>query len=394
MKLNELAEALGIVRDVSHLEDTWAHLDRTDLSVCDVRRIRALEEKYCFLEEFYELTLAAAEGLAKDPLRLAWAQLLSQFNRTVGEEQARRSPVPDSDGTPAGDLLPLLVHLTELEDMVARYRARGLSEEEIRHELGIFARSLRIMILNCSRPMFNQTYYGWCLFYIKATIFACGALEFQIYNWDKDAIVLRHKTTGEKRILLTAGRVHKSGIPLGSAGCTDARGAFDICFLETEDAWIGHACPDFRIDSFQTKYKKSEWECILRRGDAVINLHIPRDADLTPERITKDLAEGIARARKYFPECDLRGTVCDSWLLSPALPKILGENSKITKFARRFLTFPRVSAATSCFTFAFPGFCGEYAELPEDTSLRRGLKALYLSGGYAYEAPGVLWEEY
>jgi hypothetical protein len=45
------------------------------------------------------------------------------------------------------------------------------------------------------------------------------------------------------------------------------------------------------------------------------------------------------------------------------------------------------------FNFVFPGYGDDFSKLPEDTSLQRKIKAMYLSGKYIYEYAGACFEE-
>ena len=44
--------------------------------------------------------------------------------------------------------------------------------------------------------------------------------------------------------------------------------------------------------------------------------------------------------KKHYPELSPKCIVCCSWLLSPTLAEILGKDTNITKFMKRFTKHP------------------------------------------------------
>jgi hypothetical protein len=193
--------------------------------------------------------------------------------------------------------------------------------------------------------------------------------------------------------MMYAGRFHRSGLALGSAGLEDDEGAYDADFTETDEAYVGRLVYDCHVSKEISTLKKSEWECVLAAKDRVCNLHIPRATDMTPDFVIKSMREGLALLRERYPEFDTKAIVCSSWLLEPKLVEILGEGAKLSSFVNRFLKFPVKSFGTSCLGYVFPGYqTGAVVDFPEKTSLQRGIKKLMLSGGFIYGATGLVTE--
>ena len=74
----------------------------------------------------------------------------------------------------------------------------------------------------------------------------------------------------------------------------------------------------------------------VKRGDPVVEVHIPEGERLTTESCRESL--GLARAffKKHFPEYDYKCFTCHSWLLDEELKKYLPENSGIIAFGDMF----------------------------------------------------------
>ena len=116
--------------------------------------------------------------------------------------------------------------------------------------------------------------------------------------------------------------------------------------------------------------------------DDGIHLHIPSDAVLEKPR----LRSSWEAARAMLGEADM---VCHSWLLSPDLPGLLDEDSRILDFQRNFaIHSPEPDDSFRQWVFKDPG-CPD-AQLPEDTRLQRRLKAFLLAGNTFHAARGTL----
>lgn len=82
----------------------------------------------------------------------------------------------------------------------------------------------------------------------------------------------------------------------------------------------------------------------IRRGDQVVEIHIPPGGKLSPEAVEESMARGEQFLQTYFPDYEYRYYTCHSWLLDGKLREYLPENSNILRFADRF---DRVQAVES-----------------------------------------------
>lgn len=77
----------------------------------------------------------------------------------------------------------------------------------------------------------------------------------------------------------------------------------------------------------------------IPEGTPVINMHINDNADISPESVDESIAIAEAFFSKYFPEHNYIGYVGRTWMFYPKTWELLGENSNIVKFAKRFELF-------------------------------------------------------
>lgn len=134
-----------------------------------------------------------------------------------------------------------------------------------------------------------------------------------------------------------------------------------------------------------------EYELREQDGVAAVAVHIPSDADFSEEAVDASLAQADAFFRVFFPDWGGKRCICSSWLLSPALRPFLGENSRILSFQRRFDLVSTDSGDREFVEWLFQAPADTAAaDLREETSLQRAVKALLLSGGTVGSACGTM----
>lgn len=358
--------------------------------ICDPNWIAQLEETYGVCGEYLELIQKAAADLPRDPARFFWAKAACAYLHKCQPEDAKEVPFPETDGTPAGDMLPLFPLLSRVPVASKRYERFGFHGEQLRQIWKMFPSDISVVKKKMGRPGINRQYYRWLCLFATAMIFKHGGFQFQFKYFEEKALLLKNRETGEFVPVMYSGTFHRSGMVLGCAGLTDPEGSFPADFQETEDAFYGHGVSNYRAEPERRCFPKAQWECVLRPGEPVLALHIPRHADLTEEATKKAFAEGLALARQYDPERAPKCVVCNSWLLDPGLEDILGPEARIPQFGKRFVRYPIRSLGKHVFGFVFPPVCDDLQTLPENTRLERGLKQLYLNGGFNYSFGGIV----
>ena len=126
------------------------------------------------------------------------------------------------------------------------------------------------------------------------------------------------------------------------------------------------------------------------RVGAEIALHIPSDADLTEAAVDDALRRAGALLEEKFPRWRGAPMTCESWLLSPDLPGLLPESSRILAFQRRFRITEVHGGCRDYREWVFRDSTSPTRALPEDTTLQRNLKAFLLAGGDFRSGSGIL----
>lgn len=126
------------------------------------------------------------------------------------------------------------------------------------------------------------------------------------------------------------------------------------------------------------------------RENGEVAVHIPSDADLSPAQVDASLALAGEFLARFYPRWAAAEFTCHSWLLSPRLLPFLREDSNIRAFQQRF-SILETDPDETCLQWLFAAKPdADLQTLPEDTSLRRGVKAHLLSGGLIGQGRGVL----
>ena len=149
----------------------------------------------------------------------------------------------------------------------------------------------------------------------------------------------------------------------------------------------------FEIVAFDGEYEKNGRS--LKKGDKVINVHIPRT--LTPlNKESRD--DAYAQAAEFFKNMTDGAPiafVCSSWLLYPEAEKILPAHSNIRGF---MADYDMIRSKTNdegeygdMWRLFDMDFTGDLNDYPEDSSLRRAYKKFLLDGNRTGSGYGVFF---
>ena len=391
MKLNEAVKSIGIGWYPQELDEIWRNLWDDPSPACDLAYIDQLQEDYDTFGEYYTLVRETAEKINSDPLRSTWVKTGIAYGKDRPFREVNNLSAPKQDGTAVSDLLPLYILIGLAPAGIEQLRNRGFSEIEIGRLMHRFWDALDINRILFGRPAINNRYFGWLTRFVKARIFEMEVLQIELSNAPKGAIYLRHKVSGNIVPFVDSGMVHRTGQQmLGSAGFEDEDGAFEAKFYEDEENFYGHGCFDCVIDSELKAYPKTQWEVYLRPGDEMLSFHIPRGSDISPETVRQQFELGKKLVRERFPEhkgFDIHGS---TWLFDPTLNELVRPESKISQLMKLFCRYPLKSDGNEIFYFVFDGRPADLNTLPEDSSLRRGLKKMYLEGRYNHLYAGIV----
>lgn len=127
----------------------------------------------------------------------------------------------------------------------------------------------------------------------------------------------------------------------------------------------------------------------LAGGAPILSVHIPSNAALKDGPLAESYRGAQAFFARHWPQYAYTAVFTDTWLLSPALQGVLKPGSGILRFARDYRLLWKNEESDEAVPWIF-GRQLDVADMPEDSSLQRGVKALMARGGHVGSAAGVL----
>lgn len=89
-------------------------------------------------------------------------------------------------------------------------------------------------------------------------------------------------------------------------------------------------------ESYDYMPLSDKWKERFPENTPVINIHILKNTDLSPDKIDESLDLARCFFKKYFPKHCYEVFVCRTWLLYPPTRDILSMDSNIAAFSKRF----------------------------------------------------------
>lgn len=234
----------------------------------------------------------------------------------------------------------------------------------------------------------NKRYFDWLQHYVDCEILNINRLRFEIHTFSEPVAVFRRLSDGEDFPVMTDGDFNEDGFYADTPPKKTA--AFTASLAERADAYIAYpVTAGGRAESEAKVYLKSEYRKIIEKGDTLLSVHIPVEGEFTRETCAESYRRAKEVFKRFFPSLDVKGFVCYSWMMSPELSLYMKPTSRVLGFASQYLRFPIHTEGEDVLNFVFYLKFKTYEDLLEETSLQRGLKKLYLGGGYLYEYGGI-----
>ena len=133
-----------------------------------------------------------------------------------------------------------------------------------------------------------------------------------------------------------------------------------------------------------------QFEQSTKDDRAIIKIHIPKDNKLDIHSVKKSLNDSKIEIEKIFKLKNYQ-YICNSWLLSNQLYKIIDKDTNISKFHKLFNVDDGENCINDILNFVFEiDKCDNYSLLPEKTSLQKKIKEQLLNGKEFYLGLGIL----
>lgn len=228
--------------------------------------------------------------------------------------------------------------------------------------------------------------YGWLSNHLRFKLFRIGRLEY-IYTTSRvPAYFYRHNTSGDIRVFM------KADIRFTDRGefAHEGEACMVTRLVDNGDEVWGYAVDaQGKIAESMSMIRRSEWTLCLQPDDPVLDVHIPEGPPLDREEVAISLREAPIFYNGKLHVSQMRAFTCGSWLMSPALVQI-SPASRLAAFQQLFQCVPYTARDTQVFERVFPTAFTTWDEMPCETSLQKGLRDLYQSGGNCRQMQGVI----
>lgn len=364
--------------------------------------ILSLHKRRGVLPEYAQVLADAAEHIKAIP---KLALLTRVIYHILGEKEPYRKAFTSlelpkhqrEEDRIAYDCFLAIAVCAHLESSWLQLERRGVEAEVIRNTLLWLERLLREGSIKNGRTCLDKEHFAAYSLTIYVKHLMIGRLRFEIEENAERPVRIYTNRNGEIKVLMDSVMLHKSGNILGTLGYSDGAGAFHADITETDTEYVGYTVNPL-TDTVRREavvLKKSEWRELYRKGDTLIKIHIPYGG-----RLDKELCQNAyARARDIFKRCfseyDIRGFTTCCWMLSPELSDILAPDANIIAFKKDYTVFPALSSGMDVFLYVYGIEAGDIEEidieaLPDDNTLRRGIKEKLKSGLYINQFNGYM----
>jgi len=239
---------------------------------------------------------------------------------------------------------------------------------EYKKEHGVWGINSFSWNCNCVTPYMNR----------------CGHLAFEPVSIEYNYNVYIHKTSGDVLVLAGDGvNCTEDGL-LISHGCPFPQ-AFSTTVQQNGNITIAHRIdPLGFVEREPSPHTLEEYDHVIKQWDTLLAFHIPAGPGYTVDATQEAFVKAIEFFNRVFPDIDIKGIWCYSWLFSPQLRLIMSEEeSEMVRIQQRCYQVPawRDSGAYNRFVFKVDGDLTK-AELPQNSRLHRRLAAIIQRGGY------------
>jgi len=283
-----------------------------------------------------------------------------------------------------------LVILSVVPEAVRNFRRQQVSEDVIRATLNLQG-GLNLSIERYGEPGSDPAVIYWWRHYAKGRLFTLGRFQYKMAELFQFGAMLRNRKNGCKILLAEPDfRFNSEGFSVqsGLESDTDQTTVFE----ESGDHYSGYAVhPAGYILPGVRTFAKSEWEAVLRRGDPLLDMHIPGGGGMTPEAAYDSFAFAFRFFREHFAGRYVPAIICRSWIFNTQFEAMLPD-SNLAALMRKCYLFPCVSSGKDGFYFLFGQDYENPADAPHDTSYRRAMLSV-LERGDRLRLGGMLFLE-
>jgi hypothetical protein len=288
-------------------------------------------------------------------------------------------------------LFYLLVYMAALPHAAREYRRLGISREILYDTLY----DITIWLNNAYDVHGVWSFYQlpWITRHLECKLFRLGRLQFALEPFEGHIMAFRHRSSG--RVLLLGDPT----TPLRADGYAEGAGGkapvdderWFAVFEATPAGWRGNRiAPQGYTLREEVFLLRSEWEPVLKHGDTILDMHIPRGEKMTLESCHDSLSRAFTFFSEHWSERPFKGAYCHTWFFTPQLQQMLPPESNLVRFQREFYLYPFPGGPSFLWDYVFGAKFTDPATAPRDTFLRQATLDWLADGKELFDLPGVM----
>ena len=327
-----------------------------------------------------------AEKIRKNPELSLYALFVSKAmkNRELYKKNIAHFALP-VDEYPLFAFLCLIPAIKNTYDFLVN---KGIDDDIVKATIHQYEECVFIYAKRFDRLGMNKRYFDWLQHYVDCEILNINRLRFEILPLTEPIRVIRDTESGEDIVIMENGEFNSDGLYLDTPPMKDF--AFSCTLCETDTSYIASPVnEEGKATEKAVLFEKSRYKTVIKQGDILLSVHIPVDGDFSRDACKESYERARDVFKRFFPDIDIKGFVCYSWMMSPELKLHMKPTSRVLGFASPYKKFPIHTEGEDVLNFVFYLKFKTYEDLAEDTSLQRSLKKLYLEGGRLYEYGGI-----
>jgi len=391
MTANDVLQAIGESPDLRNVAQSWEESQAVYPGVAEPlldANWRAWREICAFGDEIDAPLARTAQAIRENEAlrRLFWHLYWRVY---LSPTPAGPSCWPELRGCLGDDggVFYLLAALGVVPLLYANYARLGFPEAAARHT----CQQVRCYCEDAYRhghgglPGVYEGPLGWLRNYTQKRYVRLGRLEYWLDPTPQNYTVFRHRRSGRVVALAAPGLRFDGEGYLHSDPARYREGeGWTTTFAMDETSASGYLLDPRGMGSArQVTLALADWECVLRKGDPVLQMHIPSGGGMGPEACRDSLLEARAFFARYCPDEPVRAVTCASWIFSNLLEQILPEDANLNCFLREIYLEPRPAAGNDGLWFVFlQRGAIDPATAPRTTSLQRRILQFLEKGGH------------
>ena len=366
-------------------EEALAEFERAGVFFLQESYLRDVQAKCNAFPRTFERVLAEAAAMRERPEEALYALFLC---RAMEERELFLRHLPAIDFPQSSPFLAFLALVPSIVGTWGQLVARGVPDDVVAATVNQYEECLFVYQERFDDLGMNKRYFDHLQGYVDHKYMNIGRLRYAIEPLE-GFYLLKSKKDGKQVLFLEDAPMNDLGMHRDTPPLRE--GGFDAFFREEEEFFTGTPVGENgRCQSEAVQLSKEEYEIVLRPGDVMLDTHIPGHMPLTVELCAASYARARELFAKHYPEYEPKCFHCHSWMMSPELAEVMKPGANVLLFQQPYLRYPVPTKGEAVLNFVFFLRYTTFADLPEETSLQRALKAKYLAGERLYEYGGVM----